>query len=272
MTDIIKMIHKISVCGKGGSGKSVIVALAANFFVKNNYDVVIVDADESNTALYKMLNFENKIKTLTDALGGRTGILSYRAKGLVKELFGLRGIPSKKVEESVYYKDKISLLSIGKIIDAGGGCACPHNAVTKEFLRTYKATDKEIVLVDTEAGVEHFGRGNEKYVDAVFVIVDPSYESLELATKTKKMAIDVGTMDERVFIITNKVNGEIDKILLEGLKERNLLKNFLGQIRSDEKLYKKMMLGESIIDYDGKAAEDVEKILNLFISRYLFNI
>jgi CO dehydrogenase maturation factor len=37
--------------------------------------------------------------------------------------------------------------------------------------------------VDTEAGVEHFGRGMETSIDSVLIVVEPSFESLEVAQK-----------------------------------------------------------------------------------------
>ena len=39
---------KISVCGKGGSGKSTIVSLLAERFAAAGKEVLIIDSDESN--------------------------------------------------------------------------------------------------------------------------------------------------------------------------------------------------------------------------------
>ena len=43
--------------------------------------------------------------------------------------------------------------------------------------------DNEVVIVDTDAGIEHFGRGVERGCTIILVIVDPSFESLMLAKK-----------------------------------------------------------------------------------------
>jgi len=50
---------KISICGKGGSGKSALTALLANQAVARGLEVVVVDSDESNSGLFKILGFEN---------------------------------------------------------------------------------------------------------------------------------------------------------------------------------------------------------------------
>jgi CO dehydrogenase maturation factor len=46
---------KLSVCGKGGTGKSTIVSLLAFQAAAHEYSVLEIDSDESNTGLYRML-------------------------------------------------------------------------------------------------------------------------------------------------------------------------------------------------------------------------
>ena len=50
---------KIAVCGKGGSGKSTIVALLAHQALSRDFKVLVVDSDESNSGLYRMLGFDH---------------------------------------------------------------------------------------------------------------------------------------------------------------------------------------------------------------------
>ncbi len=46
---------KLLICGKGGSGKSTISALLAKAMEKLGRNVLLMDADESNIGLYRML-------------------------------------------------------------------------------------------------------------------------------------------------------------------------------------------------------------------------
>ena len=62
---------KISVCGKGGSGKSTIVTLLANEARDRGYQVLIVDSDESNSGLYQMLGFDTPPTPLMELAGGK---------------------------------------------------------------------------------------------------------------------------------------------------------------------------------------------------------
>jgi CO dehydrogenase nickel-insertion accessory protein CooC1 len=50
---------KLSVCGKGGSGKSTVVTLLARQAAARGRAVLVIDAHESNTGLYRMLGFDH---------------------------------------------------------------------------------------------------------------------------------------------------------------------------------------------------------------------
>ena len=63
---------KISVCGKGGSGKSTLVSLLANQAEARGYKVLVVDSDESNSGLFRMLGFQRPPIPLMELVGART--------------------------------------------------------------------------------------------------------------------------------------------------------------------------------------------------------
>ncbi len=64
-------MKKIAVCGKGGSGKSVIVRLLADGMRARGLRVLVVDSDESNTGLHRMLGFDSPPSPLIGLLGGK---------------------------------------------------------------------------------------------------------------------------------------------------------------------------------------------------------
>ena len=51
-----KYNRKIAVCGKGGSGKSTVAALMARGLQDRGARVLVVDSDESNPGLYRVLD------------------------------------------------------------------------------------------------------------------------------------------------------------------------------------------------------------------------
>ncbi len=61
---------KICICGKGGSGKSTLVGLLARELHERGKQVVVVDADESNSSLYRLLGLDHRPLPLMDLLGG----------------------------------------------------------------------------------------------------------------------------------------------------------------------------------------------------------
>ena len=58
------VFKKITVCGKGGVGKSTMVALLGEVLKDEGYSVLVMDTDESNPGLYRMLGFEKEPKPL----------------------------------------------------------------------------------------------------------------------------------------------------------------------------------------------------------------
>lgn len=92
-------------------------------------------------------------------------------------------------------------------------------ALAREFLNKLKESDEEWVIVDTEAGVEHFGRGVLEGVDAVLMIVDPSYEAVLLAEKAAKLADEAG---KAFSVILNKVDEETKSRLKEMLEAKKI--------------------------------------------------
>ena len=74
----------------------------------------------------------------------------------------------------------------------------------------------EDVVMDMEAGVEHFGRGTARSCDAALVVVEPSKKSIESARRIAKLAKDLGI--KNIFAIGNKVRSDKDTAFIkEGL-------------------------------------------------------
>ena len=219
---------KISVCGKGGSGKSVITTLLARGLQDRGYGVVVIDADESNSGLHRMLGFENPPAPLLDLVGGKKEVKNVLPKTPVplpeqetnvisRSRIPLGDLPQKYVISN----NGISLVSVGKILQALEGCACPMGVLGREFLKKLQLADNQIAVVDMEAGVEHFGRGVESGIDSIVIAVDPSFESIQLAGRIAAMASEIGI--KRICAVLNKVpSDEIARKLREELTKQNI--------------------------------------------------
>ncbi len=164
---------KIAVCGKGGTGKSTIVVLMANVLREEGYAVLVIDTDESNPGLYRMFGFDEQPKPLMMLLD-RFSLDETKpeTEWLTQDLIPLEGIPS----EYILGDGNLKFLMVGKIEDPFQGCACTMADVTRDLIGKFLIKSNEVVLVDMEAGIESFGRGVERNVDTVLVIVEPYFE------------------------------------------------------------------------------------------------
>ena len=165
---------KITVCGKGGCGKSTVSALLAKEFERMGKTVLVADSDESNYGLHRQLGVKLP-RDFTEYFGGKekafktmmvgeildTVKLSAFAKKFYSEPFTLNEIP----EEYIARNNGVMLISSGKIHQANEGCACTMNSILKQFIKHLTVGENEVVLLDMEAGVEHFGRGVDNSVD-----------------------------------------------------------------------------------------------------------
>jgi CO dehydrogenase maturation factor len=189
---------KILVCGKGGCGKSTIVALLAKEMARRKNKVLVIDSDESNIGLHSRLGME-KPADFMNYFGGKK--LLFEKTKEMKNKWRLDNLPEAYLTE----KGNIRLLSMGKIYQFGEGCACPINALSSKFLEVLNLGDGEVLIADTDAGIEHFGRGVEKGVDILLVIVDPSQESILLANKISEVGQQI---DKTVYYILNRVSDQ----------------------------------------------------------------
>ena len=242
------MVNKMRllICGKGGAGKSAITLLMAREFRKRG-PVYILDSDESNRLLSKLLGTETP-ETIANYLGGR--------KNLSKEFSKLDNINLSKLPDE-YVKmspDGIGLASVGKIEEFGEGCACPYGLLSKVLLKKMVLLDDETVLVDTEAGVEHLGRGVEEGIDAIIVIVDPTAEGIAIA----KLLRDEARRIEKPFhMILNKITPEVEAIMVEKAKAEGLLPSNL--VRYDHIIFRSSLEGTML--QAGSAQEEVSRFI-----------
>ena len=248
---------KISVCGKGGSGKSTLVSLLANAAQTKGLKTLVVDSDESNSGLFRMLGFDKPPTPLMALVGGKEGIKEKRNKPSVlsETNITLEQIPYGYINE----KNALKLISIGKIHQALEGCACPMGVLSREFLKKLRLGKDEIAIVDMEAGIEHFGRGIDNSIDAVLVVVEPSYESIALAEKIKDLASGI---DKKFWAVLNKVSSEtlISEIKAK-LKSREM--ETIGVISYDASVFLAGLNGDPL--NRGRATRQAAEILDVLL-------
>ena len=215
---------KIEIAGKGGSGKSTISALLAKSMVKKGYKVLVIDGDVSNFGLHKQLGMELPDTDIMDYFGGKLGsalkivspkllgsMVSAKARRSIAGIL-LKGITEKKwtmagmmnLMPDVYAfkerwgiedipgecrtdKNGITFIVNGKYQDYGEACTGPMGMLLRSMINNMDLKEKEVLIVDTDAGTGHFGLGVEDGIEIILVAVDPTYESLVLWRKMNEM-------------------------------------------------------------------------------------
>ncbi len=207
---------KLAICGKGGSGKSTISSLLAGEYAARGNKVLVIDCDESNYGLHQQLGM-NLPRTFIDYFGGKPAVLEMLSGGpmnmpkLFDKPWKLSDIPSEYITE----KDGVMLMSPGKIETANEACACPFNAIMCQFVPNLQLSENEAVILDMEAGIEHFGRGTDNATEAILMVVDPSYESIKLAGKVGEIASQMG---KPIFYVLNKIPEDMVETVKKGIK------------------------------------------------------
>ncbi|HIH93469.1 TPA: P-loop NTPase [Methanosarcina acetivorans] len=233
---------KVLVCGKGGSGKSTITALLAKEMSRKGYNVLVVDSDESNFGLHRQLGVEMP-EDFMNYLGGKKALgqkmmkafQSGEAASIFEEKWGIPEIP----EAYTVANGNIKMMAVGKIHDFGEGCACPMGALAKHLLKNIETTSEDLVLVDTEAGIEHFGRGVEEGCDLVLMVLDPSYESIRLSEKIRQLAEKAG---KPLYFILNRADKIGTHFMLETVDKTHVL----ASVPSDMDVFRAGFAGEEL--------------------------
>lgn len=242
---------KIAICGKGGTGKSTLVALFVGEFKKAGMRVTVIDSDESNSGLFWMLGLEKQPRPLMDFVGGKKDVqgkmIARFSNGQSEpemSIFLQDTIPIEDVPEDYRVEsEQTRLVAIGKIKQSLEGCACPMGVLSREFLKKLRLGGNEIAIVDMEAGIEHFGRGVENSVDAVIAVIEPSLESINLAEKIGVLASESGA--KFAGVVMNKLSsGKEYEIMSTELKNRKI--PVLGQITFSEEIINACLHGQPI--------------------------
>ena len=243
---------KILVCGKGGAGKSATSVLLAKKIAETG-TVYVLDADESNRLLSKTFGVE-----APDTLGNFFGGRKLLKQGIGEhEKIRLSELPGDYLKLT---EDGIRFASVGKIEEFGEGCACPYGFLSKELLKRIVLDEGEHLIVDTEAGVEHLGRGIEEGIDAIVVVVDPTAEGVAIA---KLLHSEAARINKPLHIVINKMTDELIPILKDMLGKEGLRES--ATIRYDPIVFRSGLEGRQL--EANEAMKGVETLTSLLFPK-----
>lgn len=211
---------KIAITGKGGVGKTTFSSMLSRMFAEDGYRVVAVDADpDANLAL--ALGFPKEVYESIVPISEMKKLVSDRTAASVGS-FGKMFKMNPKVDDipENFCKEYngVRLLTLGTVDSGGTGCVCPEHVLLKRLCSHLILQNKDVVVMDMEAGIEHLGRGTAQGVDAFIVVVEPGERSLQTYRKVKKLGHDIGV--NKVFVVGNKIrNKEDEEFIIKNLED-----------------------------------------------------
>jgi len=237
---------KIAVSGKGGVGKTLMAGVLAEFFTNKGFTVLAIDADPTpNLALTLGIPAEEASKIVP--ISENAQLIESKTQTGVPGVYNLSFTVEDIIEQfSVKTPYNVSLLVMGTVRNAGGGCMCPANTVIRALLHHLLVKRKEAVVTDMEAGVEHMGRATAEHVDTMLIVTDSSLKSMETAKKLYALTKDLGI--KRAFIVGNKVANSEEGKLIEKFASKDGMP-LLGLVPYDEQILKADMSGETPLQY-----------------------
>jgi CO dehydrogenase maturation factor len=210
---------RVVVTGKGGAGKTSLTAALARLLARRSLSVLALDADPQMNlpwalgldpdvarGLVPLSHNADYVEEKTGARPGSGWGLFFRLNpdvGDVVDRFGVVG------------PEGVRLLVMGTLVQPAAGCLCPENSLLSAVVDALSLRQGEVVLMDTQAGVEHFGRALARGFHHAVVVTDPTFNAVQVALHTARLAGGLGI--PAIHLVVNRVRGEGD---LEKTRER----------------------------------------------------
>ncbi len=99
--------------------------------------------------------------------------------------------------------DGVRLLVMGSLVVPAMGCLCPENSLLAAAVQSIALREREVILMDTQAGVEHFGRALAKGFGRALIVTDPTWNSMTVALDAARLAAGLGI--PAVDLVVNRV-------------------------------------------------------------------
>lgn len=243
----------ISVSGKGGTGKTMLVSLLLKWLIQNT-DLIslVVDADPAAN-LPEVLGVE-LVRTVGQASKEMKDKIE---KGTLSPTIPKRDMLEGWVFQTLVEEDRFDLLAMGR--SEGEGCYCYVNNVLTRILDTLTG-NYPVTIMDMEAGLEHLSRRTDRDVDAMIVVTDPSRMGLETARRIKELAEEVHIDVKHIYLVGNQFPRTMEDVLEKAADDIGM--ELAGSIPMDENVMSFNIAGKPLLEIpdDSPAYLAVEKI------------
>ncbi|MFW5987536.1 MAG: AAA family ATPase [Methanohalophilus sp.] len=244
------MTKIIAITGKGGTGKTAITALLMRQLTKSDKVVLAIDADP-DTNLPETLGCEAD-RTIGDIKEYMMNERDNMPPDINKE-----SIFESKIYETLNELPDYDLLVMGR--PEGSGCYCYVNNLLRGIMDRL-TENYDVVIMDMEAGLEHFSRKTIRNIDDLLVVTDGSRRGMRTAERISELVHELETDVRNIHVVANKVTEDNKEQIQKTANELGL--KLIGLVPTDEMIAERDLAGEALYDLpeDSKAVIEVERI------------
>ena len=218
------MSFTIAVSGKGGTGKTTFAGMIIRYLLeKKKGPVLAVDAD-ANANLNEVLGIEVK-----STIGEMRELMKEPDEvptGMTKDVWF-----EYKVQEALTESKGFDLLVMGR--PEGAGCYCAANTLARKYIDML-TENYPYIVIDNEAGMEHFSRLTTRDVDLLFVLSDSSRRGIMTAARIRDLVRELKLNIKKDLLVLNRMEGPLQQDTAEEIKKNRL--DLAGIIPSDEEI------------------------------------
>lgn len=197
---------KLAISGKGGVGKTTIASALTKIFAKSGGNVYAIDADPDACLAAAIGIPEDEALKLKPVVEMRDAI---REKSGGGAFYTLNPKLDDFIDDYSYKLGNIRFLRMGDPKKGGSECYCRENTFLNALITSLLLDQKDTVILDMGAGIEHLSRGTARGVDMMLVVIEPSRNSVNTAKQVERMAGDLGI--SQIGIIANKIRSDKEK-------------------------------------------------------------
>ncbi len=183
----------VALGGKGGTGKTTIAGLLIRYMLNHGMKPLLaIDAD-SNSNLNDVLGVPLE-QSLSEA---REEMKTSVPAGMTKDVF-----MEMKLEQALVEREGFDLIAMGR--PEGPGCYCAANNLLSSLIERLIA-NYPFIVIDNEAGMEHFSRLTQKDIELLILVSDPSRRGLSAACRIAGLVKTLPMRVSRILLVINQV-------------------------------------------------------------------